>query len=143
MVLYAKDIVEKDFLSLPPETDALRAAKLMAERKHGFVVVVSPGGQPEGIVTEWDYLSKAIAKEKDLSSVTLREMMTGSPVSVNANDGIDFVARVMAEKGIRRVLVVQDGKVIGVITAKTVLARMKEYLERISSQIARMQVPPF
>ena len=141
MVLYAKDIVEKDFLSLPPETDALSAAKLMADRKHGFAVVVSKG-QPEGVVTEWDYL-KAIAMEKDLSSITLGAMMTGSPVSVSPNDGIDFVARLMAEKGIRRVLVIQDGKVLGVITAKTVLARMKEYLEKISSQIARMQVPIF
>jgi CBS domain-containing protein len=47
----------------------------------------------------------------------------------------------MAKKGIRRVLVLQDGKVLGTITARTMLARLKDYIDRISTQIARLQVP--
>ncbi|MFI5421240.1 MAG: CBS domain-containing protein, partial [Nitrososphaerales archaeon] len=55
MVLYAKDIVEADFVLLPDETNALDAARIMKQKKHGFVIVTSDG-RPIGMVTEWDYL---------------------------------------------------------------------------------------
>jgi CBS domain-containing protein len=44
----------------------------------------------------------------------------------------------MATKGIRRVLVVDKGAVLGVITSRTVLARLKDYVDRVSTQIARL-----
>jgi len=128
MVLVAKDIVEKDFLSLSRNTTALEAARQM---------------KAEGIVTEWDYLAKIVAEARDPAKVRLSEIMTGELVAVDANEGLDQVAQVMAQKGIRRVLVIKDHKVLGVITAKTMLSRLKEYVDRVSSQIARLQSPMF
>ncbi len=141
MVLVAKDVVEKDFLSMRRGTTALEAAKQMKLNKHGFVIVVTAEGKPEGIVTEWDYLAKLVAEAKDPSKIKLEEIMTMNPVTVKADDGLDSVAQLMSEKGIRRVLVMQEGKVLGTITARTMLTRMKEYVDRVSSQIARLQAP--
>ncbi len=143
MVLVAKDIVEKDFLSLQPDTSALEAARQMKAKRHGFAIIASPTGSPEGIVTEWDYLSKIIAEGRDPSRVKLAEIMTRDLVSVDANEGLDQVAQLMAQKGIRRVLVLKDHKVLGVITASIMLSRLKEYIDHISSQIARLQAPMF
>jgi signal-transduction protein with cAMP-binding, CBS, and nucleotidyltransferase domain len=141
MVLVVKDIVEKDFLSLPRSMTALEAAQRMKASKHGFVIVVSHEGNPEGIVTEWDYLEKVVAEAKDPAKVKLEELMSAGLVSVKPTDGLEYVAQLMSEKGIRRVLVVQQGKVLGVVTSKTMLARMKDYVDRVSSQIARLQTP--
>jgi IMP dehydrogenase len=141
MVLLAKDIVEKDFLSLPYGTTALEAAKQMKSSRHGFVVVVNSQGRPEGIVTEWDYLSKLIAEGKDPSNVRLEEIMSTNLVTVKSNDEIDFVSQMMSDRGIRRVLVVEGDKVLGVITARTVLGRLRDYINRVSTQIARLQTP--
>ncbi len=143
MVLVAKDIVEKEFLSLPAETSAIDAAHRMKETSHGFVIVASPGGDPEGIVTEWDYLAKIVADERNPRNVKLRDVMSIELVSVDANQGLDQVAQIMAQKGIRRVLVIKDHQVLGVITAKTMLSRLKEYVDKVSSQIARLQSPMF
>ncbi len=143
MVLVAKDIVEKDFLSLPRNTTALEAARQMKAKSHGFVIIAAEAGSPEGIVTEWDYLAKIVAESRDPGRVKLGEIMTGELVAVDANEGLDHVAQVMAQKGIRRVLVIKDHKVLGVITAKTMLSRLKEYVDRVSSQIARLQSPMF
>ena len=142
MVLVAKDIVEKEFLTLPPETSAIDAAQRMKATSHGFVIIASAGGDPQGIVTEWDYLAKIVAQERDPRHVRLSDIMSSQLVSVDANQGIDQVAQIMAQKGIRRVLVTKDNKILGVITAKTMLSRLKEYVDRISSQIARLQLPP-
>ena len=140
MVLYAKDIVESDFISVSGDTNALEAAKLMKQRKHGFVIIASEG-KPIGIVTEWDLVSRIVAEEKDPSSVLVKEIMSQNVMSVKANDGIDFVSKLMADKGIRRVLVIDKGKIIGVITAKTVLARLEDYINSVSTQIARLHSP--
>ncbi len=143
MVLYAKDIVEKDFVSMPRDMNALAAARTMRERRHGYVIVASPEGQPEGIVTEWDYLAKVVAEGRDASTMRLTDLMSGNLVSVSADDGIERVAEIMTQKGIRRVLVVKDSKVLGIIEAKQILAKLKDYVDRISAQIARAQTPMF
>ena len=143
MVLYAKDIVETDFLSLPPDTSVLQAAKAMATRHQGFAVVTTPDKGPVGIVTEWDVLAKVVAQARDPAHVHLAEIMTSALVSVDPNEGTDRIARLMAEDGTRRVLVVKNAKVMGVIRARTILARMRDYIDSVSAQIARSQLPLF
>ncbi|HXQ92075.1 MAG TPA: CBS domain-containing protein [Nitrososphaerales archaeon] len=140
LVLYAKDIVESDFITLPGETSALDAAKVMKEKKHGFVLVFF-NGKPKGMVTEWDYLSKITANDRSPGSVVLNEIMSENLVTVQATDGIDSVSKLMAEKGIRRVVVMEKEKILGVITSKTILLRLEEYVNRVSAQIARLQSP--
>jgi CBS domain-containing protein len=140
MVLYAKDIAEPDFLTLEGVTTALDAAKLMAEKKHGFALV-SVNGKLSGMVTEWDYLSKVVAKDRSPANVVLREIMSDTLVTVQANEGIDTVSKLMADKGIRRIVVMDKEKIFGVITSKTILKRLEDYVNRVSSQIARLQSP--
>lgn len=132
--------MEPDFLSLKGESNALEAAKLMKQKKHGFAVIIEDS-KPIGMVTEWDLVSKILADEKSPSTVRLKDIMSPNVVSVKANDGIDYVSKLMAERGIRRVLVMDKGNVIGVITSKTVLARLEEYINSISTQIARLHSP--
>ncbi len=142
MVLFAKDILEPEFLSERPDTTLLGAAKAMADRHQGFVIVTSPEGRPIGIVTEWDILAKVVAGGRDPAKVRLEELMTRPLVFVDAGEGIDRVAEIMAEKGIRRVLVEKDGRVLGVIRNQTIVRRMRDYIDSISAQIARAQLPP-
>ena|SRR5487761_134658 len=143
MVLVAKDIVEPDFISLSSDTTALDAAKKMKEKHHGFVIVNSSGGQLEGIVTEWDFIGKIISEGKDPSKIRLSEIMSRDPVTVKSSDGIDSVAKLMAERGIRRVLVTENGRIIGAVTSKTIIRRLEDYINNISAQIARLQTPLF
>lgn len=141
MVLVAKDILEKDYLSMVGGTTLFQAVQQMKSTRHGFVVVSNSEGKPVGIVTEWDIVSKAVAEGKDPKNVRLEELMTRDIISVNPEIGIDNLALLMATKGIRRVLVIDGATVLGFITSRTVLARLKDYVERISIQIARLQCP--
>ena len=142
MVLYAKDILAKDFLSFPKNTPVLEAVKAMKATRHGFAIVGLPGS-PEGIVTEWDVISKVVAEGKDPASVLLGDVMTTELVMVKANEGIAAVAKVMSDKGVRRMLVKDGDKVIGYITEKTVLANLEDYVDKVSAQISRLQAPWF
>ena len=143
MVLYARDIVEKDFISLSPETSALEAAKRMAREGHGFVIVANPRGDAIGIVTEWDFIAKINSLARDAGMVHLQEIMSRELVSIDAGAGFVEVAQLMASKGIRRLLVMDKGRLVGVVTARRVIEKLNEYVTKISTQIARLQSLPF
>ncbi len=143
MVLYAKDIVEKDFLSVPSGTSVLDVARVMRDGRHGFVIVATADGKPEGIATEWDFVARVVAEDRDPEALRIEEIMSRNLVSVDAGAGIDQVSQMMVDRGTRRVLVVKDGRILGVIEAKTILTRMKAYVDRLSAQIARTQTPMF
>lgn len=141
MVLAARDILEKDYLSMPGDKTLFQAAQQMKASRHGFVIVTNNEGQPKGIVTEWDVLSKVVAEAKDPRNVKLEELMTKDLITIKPDMGIDDLSLFMSTKGIRRVMVVQDGKILGVITSRTVLARLRDYVDRVSTQIARFNSP--
>jgi signal-transduction protein with cAMP-binding, CBS, and nucleotidyltransferase domain len=124
MALLAKDIVQKEFLTLPRDTSALDAARIMKSKGSQFVIVSTPGSL-EGIVTEWDYISKLIAEGKNPAKAKLADIMSSNLITVDANDPIDKVAQLMTNRKIRRVLVLWETEVYGVITANNMLAAQK------------------
>ena len=140
MVLYARDIVEKDFLSLSASSTIFEGAKQMKSKKHGFVVV-GTADAPRGIVTEWDIVSKVVAEGLDPQKVTLEEVMSTDLQSIDGGAGLSMVSQLMSEKGVRRLMVKEGNQVIGFITAKVMLARMNDYVDKVSSQISRLQAP--
>jgi CBS domain-containing protein len=142
MVLYAKDIVEKDFLSLSAGSTVLEAAKAMKNTRHGFAIIGTTD-DPQGIVTEWDILAKVVAEGLDPQRVTLGDIMSKELLSVQGGTGLAEVSQLMSERGVRRLLVKDGVKVIGFITSKTMLARMNDYVDKVSSQISRLQTPWF
>ena len=140
MVLYAKDIVKKDFLSLSPGTSVREGAKAMGASRHGFAIIGTPA-EPQGLVTEWDIVCKVVSEGRDPEKVTMGEVMTKELVTIDANAPLSAVSQLMTEKGVRRLLVKDGNQVVGFITAKTMLARMNEYVDKISAQISRLQAP--
>ena len=140
MVLYARDIVEKDFLSLPGSSSVLEGARAMKDSRHGFVIIGDPT-DPKGVVTEWDIVSKVVSEGRDPHSVTLEEVMTKELYSIDVSTPLSVVSQIMTEKGVRRLPVKEGDKIVGFITSKTMLARINEYVDKISAQISRLQTP--
>ena len=64
MVLVAKDIMDPDVLTVDEAADALTCARAMAARHKGYAVLTRQGGIA-GIVTEWDFLAKVVAEQRD------------------------------------------------------------------------------
>ncbi len=145
MVLRAKDIMDASFLTLDSETDLLTCARTMVEHRRGYVVVTS-GTPPKiaGIVTEWDYLEKIVAARVDPSAMKLREIASPNVHSCPPDTPTDEVVTMMANLGIRRMVVRKDDQVVGVITARNILATFRAYIDKLSSEIAGFQstAPP-
>jgi signal-transduction protein with cAMP-binding, CBS, and nucleotidyltransferase domain len=101
--------------------DSLRAAgKHLADDEIGALIVFDSTGEA-GILSERD-LTRAVADGVDLDDTRVEEYMTESPVHLDEKASLDEAIRAMTEFGIRHVAVSRGGAVIGMISARDVLA---------------------
>jgi CBS domain-containing protein len=140
--LRARDLMTPDVVTVPPETPVLAMARLLADRGISAVPVVDAEGKVRGIVTEAD-LIRRLAGEEDSApgwlgslfsnqerdaeryarthGVMARDIMTAEVVTVDPDTLASAVAHLMEEKGIRRVLVTQDGRLKGIVSRADLL----------------------
>lgn len=132
--------MDTSFLALDGSTDALSAAQAMVRERRGYVVV-APGGGPEvaGIVTEWDFLERVVASEADPRMIRLRDIASPTIHACSPETPTDEVVTTMSKLGVRRLVVRTDDRVLGIITAKNVLAIFRQYIDKLSAEIAGYQ----
>lgn len=138
----ARDLMSTDPVVVPPETPVAALAELLAMRGISAVPVVDAAGAPVGVVTEGD-LIRRLADEaagplgwffgqfRDPSGLadrfakahgaTARDVMTSPPITVGEDAGADEIAHLMEQRRIRRVLVVRDGRLQGVVSRADLL----------------------
>lgn len=140
MVLRAKDIMDTSFLTVDSETDALTCAQTMVERRKGYAVLTHGGPQTvAGIVTEWDFLQRIVAPGADPAKTAVRDIASTALHACAPDTPTDEVVTRMATLGIRRMVVQTGDQVVGVITARNILATFRQYIDRITSEIAGQQ----
>ena len=116
-----KTVMErKKLLTAPPETTVSKAARLMARRKVGAVMVVEHQ-HLIGIFTERDALYSVIARDLDTKATTLADVMTPDPVTLGPEKSFGYALLVMYENGFRHLPVVKDGQVVGIVSARNAL----------------------
>jgi IMP dehydrogenase len=94
-------------------------AKIMSEKRIGSVLVETKKGI--GILSERDITSKVVVEGKDPSKVSAEKIMTYPIVSVGPNTDLYEVCRIFSENKFRRLPVVENGKVVGILTTRDVV----------------------
>lgn len=97
------------------------AANVMKERARGSLVVVHDG-KPVGIVTERDLVRRVMAEDRSPSGTKVGDVMSEPLISVGPEATVSSIANVMYKNGIRRLPVIEEGRLLGIVTA-TDLAR--------------------
>lgn len=110
----------RKILTAPPETTVSRAAELMAEWKVGAVMVVE-GTRLVGIFTERDVVFRVVAKGRDPAQTLLSEVMTPDPRTIDPAKSFGYALLLMHENGFRHMPVVEDGKPVGMVSARNAL----------------------
>jgi CBS domain-containing protein len=125
------DIVSgQQTLALVPPTATVReAVDLMAKRHIGAVMVVSGSNRLEGIFTERDVLMRVVARGRDPGTTRISEVMTANPETI-APDllALDALQR-MKTKGFRHLPVVDDGKLVGIVSIRDLYDAVTHQLE--------------
>ena len=116
-----KNVMEREKLLIaPPDTNVSTAAKLMAKKNVGAVMVVEDE-RLVGIFTERDVVFRVIAKGLDAQATSLAEVMTKAPQTSDPDKTFGSALLMMHENGFRHVPVIEDGKVVGIVSARNAL----------------------
>jgi len=110
-----QDIMEKNVITLEYNKSALDASKILKEKEISFLVI-QKDGNPIGLVTERDIVRKIAAEDKKSSEVSIQEVMSKNFKWVKPEEDIENAIQKMLNNNIRRLLVLNNDKLVGVIT---------------------------
>jgi len=129
MSLEIRDIMVDKVITAKKGATVEDAVRLMNKYEIGCLVVVD-NGEPVGIVTERDLLKRVLAESKELRNMKVVEIMSEPLVSVAPGVEIEEAAKLMFQKKIKKLPVVEKRKLVGLVTLTDIL--------RIHPQLIRM-----
>ncbi len=110
-----KDIMTRDVATVDIKSDIPQLARKMLELDVGSVIITD-GKHPIGIVTERDIVRKIIAKNIKPSAISVKDLMTSPLITITASEDVTEAMHMMVKMKIRRLPVVESGRLIGIVT---------------------------
>ena len=110
------ELMRGGVVSITPEESAALAARLLSRHDLGVLPVCGQDGALLGIVTDRDIITRCVAAGEDASRVPVSDIMSSSPVTIAPEDDVHTAARQMAVHQVRRLPVVRNGQVVGMLS---------------------------
>lgn len=122
-----RDIMNRRVITIDREANALDAARILRESDISFLVVVD-NGAPAGVVTERDFVRKMVCDDRRASEVPLKEIVSSSFLWVGSDVRIEDAVQKMLNNNIRRLVVIDDQKLTGVVTQTDLISFLRSKL---------------
>jgi CBS domain-containing protein len=124
--------------SIEPEDPVLEAIRMMADRHVGALLVMR-GTELAGIVSERDYARKVVLLGRSSAETPVWQIMTSPVITVTPETSVQDCMRIMTERRIRHLPVVEDGRVVAMISigdlVKAVMEEQQQTIEQLESYI--------
>jgi signal-transduction protein with cAMP-binding, CBS, and nucleotidyltransferase domain len=131
-----RDVIDENLVSCNSETPISEVADLMKDEDVGAVVVVDENRKPIGIVTDRDIVVRCISESRD-PNTPVGTIMTASVASVGIDAELHDVVRVMKERGVRRIPVVdQNSFAVGLISFGDLFGLIAKEMSELSATTA-------
>ncbi len=126
-------------MSRPPITakesdNVMVVSRLMLRQNIGCVIILDKAGKPSGIVTERDIVQRVAARDLVSSNIKVLEIMSKPIVSVSPDVSINEAAKEMNQRKIRRLAIVESGKLLGIVTMKDILEITPTLIDLLSEK---------
>lgn len=132
-----RDIMNSPVITAGPGDHVVDIAMKMKEHNIGSVIITE-NEKPVGMVTDWDVVSKVVAKNLDPSSIEAEKVMQ-SIHTVEAGEGITEAARILRKNNIKRLGVVYKDRLAGIISSSDVIAVTPELVDVVSEKAAMIR----
>lgn len=129
--MLVKEAMTKNVIVINPDTTIKDAAKIMSEQRVGSLVVVE-NEKLVGIITELDIIWKVVASEVDPKTTLVRDIMTKKVVTISADQTLEDATQLMVENKIKKIPVVENNKIVGIITATDIISIQPKLIESLA-----------
>ena len=126
--MFVHDIMSVNVVTMPLDETIIEVAKAMAKMHIGSIVIVHKDN-PVGMITESDIVKRVIAEEKDPKNIKAKEIMSSPLIHVTPSTPLTETMRVMARSDIRRVAVLKNNSLAGIITSRDILRWSPELID--------------
>ncbi len=123
-----KEIMSVNVVTMPPDATVLEIAKSMTKIDIGSIVIVK-AERAIGIITETDIVTRVIAKQKDPKTTKAKEVMSSPLIHITPDTALTEAMRVMTRAGIRRVAILKNDSLAGIITSRDILRWSPELID--------------
>ncbi len=138
------EIMTSGVVTSTPDADAVSVARLMRDRRVGSVVIVDRGESPVAMVTDRDLALRAFAEgaapDSSIGELSSRPLVSGDPEME-----LDEAAALMVQHRVRRLPVVDDGHLVGIVTLDDIAVRTGnlEVAQRMTADVIEGALPQF
>lgn len=126
-IVLVRDVMSKDARVVRPDTSVKEVVATMNKFNIGSIIVVQ-GDRPVGIITERDVLRRLVEPCLAPETLTARQIMTSPVLTINETASIEEAARIMARKKVKRLPVMNNDKLVGIITYTDIVSKVPTLL---------------
>jgi CBS domain-containing protein len=130
------DLIKRNVVTIGPNEPVQTAARLMKQENIGCLIVVD-GRDPVGMVTERDFLTKILAEGRPYHAIKVKDVMSSPLMTISPSTSVFVAAEKMVELGVRRFPIMDEDKILGVITESDLLQFAPDLIE-----VTRAYLPP-
>ena len=135
--MHVKDVMRREVLTVSPETRIKEAARTLSDNHIGSLIVVK-NEKVAGIITERDILRSLADSEKDeIESKIVEDAMTHYVIPITSGSNVESAVKLMIENKIKRLPVIDNGKLVGIITASDIITAQPDMIKSIRRLLSR------
>jgi CBS domain-containing protein len=131
--MLVKDIMTTNVKTIRPEDTVKSLAQKLVKNKIGSMVVVSGSGIVVGIATERDIIEDVVLSSSNCDETKVQDIMSREVVTVGPESTLEEAAEIMVKKKIKKLPVIDQGRLLGIVTATDLIAYENRLLDKVSS----------
>ncbi|MFO0752609.1 MAG: CBS domain-containing protein [Thermodesulfovibrionales bacterium] len=128
--MLARQIMQKNLVTIPFKSSVQEAASKMKEHNVGSVLVLEDGAKLKGMLTDRDIAVEVVASNKDPRLTCVCDVMSQDIITADADVDIDSAMRIMNRAKVMRLPLMENGKLVGIISLADLAAAMKEQIDQ-------------
>lgn len=132
--MLVREAMSSPVISVEENEDIVQVANKMREQRVGAVIVVNSSGNPVGIVTERDIVTRVVADGVDPNMVVASKVMTSPVKMVEPELGLMDAMKMMDKENIRRLGVIYKGELVGIITDRSIIRLVPTIMDIMNEQ---------
>jgi len=130
-LMKVRDIMSRNIVYVSPDNNIQQVADIMRDKSIGVVLILGQDERLEGMISERDIITKVVAFKLDPSEIRVRDIMSRNLITGNQDMTDMEASMLMSEKSIKKLPILENGKVIGIITQTDLMKVTLDRMERI------------
>ena len=138
--MLVKDVMKREVIAINPDISIREASKVMSQHNIGSLLVLDDE-KLVGILTERDILN-LVAKGENLDEVKVKDVMSRNVITIESDKKIEDAVDLMLKHKIKKLPVMESGKIVGIITTSDIIVAEPKLIEAIASLIS-LRIPGY